>query len=487
MKSILKLGVKSKLSLILLVPIILGIYFFPDMIVILLFYAVVLTVVHIAYQLKWALKSYVKPNYKSITTFPKVSIHIPTHNEPTDVVINTIQSCLRIDYPNFEIIVLDNNTTDKQLWQPVEAFCLNKANVKFQHIENLLGFKAGALTKCLQLTDATAEYVFVVDADYLLSPTSIHKAIGIAQAENASLVQFPQNYFYHDFEVGMNEEYNHYFKAYARGSNLSQSMLATGTLSLYRIDAINQVGGWQAISITEDAEMGIKFHSKKLKTVYADIVIGQGMLPNTLKDMRVQRERWAFGNMQCLKGLVFQKGLSLVKKRDIGVQLTAWVNFLGFSFLTLLSLILISPIYNVQLLYPMAYLIGLNIGLYIVGKFLLFGITTKFYSLTHFQSFLFHLSMLDIHTFSWWDCIIGIKKPFKRTNKFFTEENAKVPPIGLAILMTLGGLLLIFKSYLILGYVFFVFASINYMGVQLILQQLGKTTDYFSNLKTVKS
>jgi len=486
MESIFKLGIKSSVSLLLLFPIILGIYFLPDMILFLLFCAVVITVLHTAYQLRWAMKTYKKPNFKSFTSYPKISIHIPTYNEPSEVVIRTIQSCLRLNYPNYEIIVLDNNTVDKRLWAPVERFCQKYSKLKFLHIDKLSGYKAGALTKCLQITHPLAKYAFVVDADYILSPDSLHKAVGVAQGENASLVQFPQNYFQQDSIGGVNEEYNHYFKAYARGSNGSKSMLSTGTLSLYSIDALNKVGGWKTSSITEDAEIGIKFHEKKLKTVYADILIGKGMLPNTMKDMRVQRERWAFGNMQCLLNLIFQKELSIFKKCNIAIQLTAWINFLGFSFLTLLGLLLITPFYEVKQFYPIVYMIGLNIGCYMAGKFFLFGITTKFYSHLHFQAFFSHMSMLDVHTFSWWDSLIGLKKPFKRTNKFIRDKSESVLPIGLVLLMTLAGVLLILKSYLTLGYVFIAYASINYMGLILISQQLFRTTSYFSKLNTVK-
>jgi len=486
MMSLHKLGINSRVSFLLFLPILMAICFLPDVILFLLFCAVILTVLHTAYQLRWAMKTYKKPSFRAFTLYPKISIHIPTYNEPSEVVIRTIQSCLHLDYPNFEIIVLDNNTKDKRLWQPVANFCLNHRKVKFRHIDSLPGYKAGALAKCLEMTHPLAKYIFVVDADYLLSADSLHKAVGIAQAEKASLVQFPQNYYYENSVSGVNEEYNHYFKAFARGSNSSKSMLSTGTLSLYSVEAVKQIGGWKAATITEDAEIGIKFHEKGLKTIYADILIGQGMLPHSLKDMRIQRERWAFGNMQCLLYLILQKGVPLSKKRDIAIQLTAWVNFLGFSFMTLLGLMVISIFKEVQLFYPIIYMVGLNIGCYMAGKFFLFGITTKFYSQLHFQTFFSHMSMLDIHTFSWLDSLIGMKKPFKRTNKFIRDNSEISVPIGLAILMSLAGIYLILKGYLPLGYVFITFASINYMGLNIITQQLSQTTNYFSKLNTVR-
>jgi hypothetical protein len=59
-----------------------------------------------------------------------VSLHVPAHNEPPDMVIETLRSLLRLDYPRFEVIVIDDNTDDEDLWRPVEAWC-ERHRVKF--------------------------------------------------------------------------------------------------------------------------------------------------------------------------------------------------------------------------------------------------------------------------------------------------------------------------------------------------------------------
>jgi hypothetical protein len=61
---------------------------------------------------------------------PMVSLHVPAHNEPPDMVIETLRSLLRLDYPRFEVIVIDDNTDDEDLWRPVEAWC-ERHRVKF--------------------------------------------------------------------------------------------------------------------------------------------------------------------------------------------------------------------------------------------------------------------------------------------------------------------------------------------------------------------
>ena len=50
---------------------------------------------------------------------PKVSLHVPAHNEPPEMVIGTLRSLIRLDYPRYEVILIDDNTDDESLWRPV--------------------------------------------------------------------------------------------------------------------------------------------------------------------------------------------------------------------------------------------------------------------------------------------------------------------------------------------------------------------------------
>ena len=94
---------------------------------------------------------------------PFVSLHVPAYNEPPDMVIATLTSLTRLDYPNYEIIALDDNTADENLWRPVEEFCAAHG-IRFMHFEDREGYKAGALNEALQQADSRASLVGVVDS-----------------------------------------------------------------------------------------------------------------------------------------------------------------------------------------------------------------------------------------------------------------------------------------------------------------------------------
>src|SRR5258707_14328779 len=86
---------------------------------------------------------------------PRVSIHVPVYNEPPQMVIETLNALARLDYENYEVILLDNNTPDPAAWRPVEAHCrmldsqAGGPRFRFFHFDGIKGFKAGAVNQAL--------------------------------------------------------------------------------------------------------------------------------------------------------------------------------------------------------------------------------------------------------------------------------------------------------------------------------------------------
>ena len=100
---------------------------------------------------------------------PKVSIHIPAHNEPPEMLVQTLDAVARLDYQNYECIVVINNTPDPGLWLPVEEHCRALGErFKFVRADNIAGFKAGALRLALVHTAADADVIGIIDADYVV-------------------------------------------------------------------------------------------------------------------------------------------------------------------------------------------------------------------------------------------------------------------------------------------------------------------------------
>src|SRR3984957_4419963 len=99
-------------------------------------------------------------------TFPKVSIHVPAYFEPPDMLKQTLDAVSRLDYPNFECVVIINNTPDPKFWQPIQDHCRTLGErFKFINAEKVEGFKAGALRIAMERTAVDAEIIGIIDAD----------------------------------------------------------------------------------------------------------------------------------------------------------------------------------------------------------------------------------------------------------------------------------------------------------------------------------
>ena len=273
-----------------------------------------------------------RPNSASL---PFVSVHVPTHDEPAHIVIETIRSLVALDYPAFEIIVLDNNTPDEATYAPVETFCESVAlpagvRLRFFHFDKVQGAKAGALNLCLNLTSDKADIVSIVDADYAVEPGFLRRAVEAMAHRSAGFVQFPQAYRSSTRNgTAVAVELDDYFYSFARTANATRSMLLTGTLSVIRVDVLCAAGGWNGGTLTEDAALGTAFFANGVKGVFVDEVMGRGLLPMSLGGLRAQRSRWVAGNIQTLMGLLRMTPHVARREGFVSIlsQLTAWPTF----------------------------------------------------------------------------------------------------------------------------------------------------------------
>ena len=261
---------------------------------------------------------------------PFVSVHVATHDEPPAMVIATLRALDALDWPAFEVIVVDNNTADPAVWQPVQAECLALGpRFRFLHREGVTGAKAGALNIALDHSCPRASYVAVVDADYQVSPQFLRLAVAACSDGATHFVQFPQDYHALDAAPAIGRELRAYFQTFPVAANASDASLLTGTLSLIRIDALRRLGGWPTASITEDADLGVALWQAGARGRYVDMAAGQGLLPLDYAGLRVQRERWVAGNAQVLFRLMRNAPRGGRGLLAVVAQLTGWPTFLG--------------------------------------------------------------------------------------------------------------------------------------------------------------
>ncbi len=235
---------------------------------------------------------------------PMISLHVPAHNEPPEMVKQTLRSLLRLDYPRFEIVVIDDNTDDERLWRPVEEWCA-RHRVKFAHLENWPGYKSGALNYALRrMTDPQAELVGVVDSDYQLEPGFLRRCAPPFADPWIGFVQSPQDY--RDWEHAryyrrLYYSYKYFFAVSQPSRNEHDGAIFAGTMGLIRRVALDELGGWDEWCITEDAEISLRLLRAGWHGLHVDQTWGRGIMPLTFEALKGQRYRWCFGGIQILR------------------------------------------------------------------------------------------------------------------------------------------------------------------------------------------
>ena len=266
---------------------------------------------------------------------PKVSIHIPAYYEPPEMLKATLDSVARLNYPNFECVVVINNTTDPAFWQPIQDHCAALGDrFKFLNAQNLAGFKAGALRLALEHTAPDAEIIGIIDADYAVHPDWLKDLAPLFTDEKVGLVQAPQDHrdgarsLVHS---AMNAEYAGFFDIGMVQRNEVNAIIVHGTMCLIRRAALQAAGGWSSDTICEDTDLGLSILELGWIAHYTNRRYGFGLLPDTFEAYKKQRHRWAYGGFQILKKhwrrfLPGASRLSSEQKREFTF---GWVNWLG--------------------------------------------------------------------------------------------------------------------------------------------------------------
>lgn len=236
---------------------------------------------------------------------PKVSIHVAAYNEPPAMMINTLNALARLDYPDFEVLVIDNNTKDEAVWRPVEEHCrLLGERFRFFHVAPLAGYKAGALNYTLARTAPDAEVVAVIDSDYVVSPDWLRDLVPHFGRPEIAIVQAPQDYrdeHENVFKELCYAEYRGFFHIGMVTRNDRNAIIQHGTMTMIRAKVLREVGGWGEWCITEDAELGLRILESGWEAAYVETTYGRGLMPDTFVDFKKQRARWAFGAIQILR------------------------------------------------------------------------------------------------------------------------------------------------------------------------------------------
>ena len=266
---------------------------------------------------------------------PKVSIHVPAYCEPPDMLKQTLDAVARLDYPNYECLVVINNTPDPAFWRPIEEHCRELGpRFKFVRADVLSGFKAGALRLALDHTAADAEIIGVIDADYVVDPNWLKDLVPAFRDPTVGLVQAPQDHRDGGRSLAhyaMNGEYAGFFDIGMVQRNEYNAIVVHGTMCLVRRAALEMAGNWSSDTICEDTDLGLTLLELGWQAHYTNRRYGHGLLPDGFEAYKNQRHRWAYGGFQIIRKhwrrfLPGGSRLTRDQKREFAL---GWLNWLG--------------------------------------------------------------------------------------------------------------------------------------------------------------
>ena len=250
---------------------------------------------------------------------PFVSVIIPAWNEEKSVK-ETIKSILASDYPNFEVLFIDDGSTDKT-FEIAKKFENNQ--IKVFHKEN--GGKASALN--FGIARAKGEIIFTMDADTYVCPESMKKMVRpfkdkrVMSVTPAMLVHNPKSVWQRvqqiEYVMGLFLR-----KVFAL---LNAIYIAPGAFSAYRKSFFDKYGGYDENNITEDLEVALRIQYHGYITENCPDAKIYTIAPKKFKPLLIQRRRWYYGLMKNF--WVYKKMLSK-KYGDLGlfVMPIAWIS-----------------------------------------------------------------------------------------------------------------------------------------------------------------
>ncbi len=276
---------------------------------------------------------------------PRVTVQLPVYNEMY-VVERLIDSVAAIRYPRelLQIQVLDDSTDETTLIarRAVERYREQGFDITLRHRTDRSGFKAGALEAGLKT--ATGEFILIFDADFIAPPDILETTLGHFEDPNVGMVQARWGHVNRDFSLLTQVQSvlldGHFILEHGGRNRARRFFNFNGTAGVWRRAAIEDAGGWQHDTLTEDLDLSYRAQLAGWRFVYVQDVVSPAEIPVEMNSFKNQQHRWAKGSIQTCKKLlprILSSSLALPIKTEATFHLTA--NF-AYPLMVLLSVLM---------------------------------------------------------------------------------------------------------------------------------------------------
>lgn len=243
------------------------------------------------------------------TPLPKVTIQLPLFNERF-VVERLIDNIVALDYPRekLQIQILDDSTDDTRevCLRKVAEYQAKGVQIEYRHRTNREGYKAGALRD--GLASATGEFIAIFDADFLPHRDFLLQTLPYFQEENVGVVQTRWEHLNGEYSIITRLQafqLNVHFTVEQSGRQAGNYFLQfNGTAGVWRRQTIEDAGGWEADTLTEDLDLSYRAQLKGWKIRYRQEVGSPAELPAEMNGLKSQQFRWMKGGAENARKLI---------------------------------------------------------------------------------------------------------------------------------------------------------------------------------------
>ena len=268
---------------------------------------------------------------------PSVDVFVPTYNEGKEILAMTLSAAKAMHYPagKLNVFLLDDGGTDQKRFSDdvnvadaavnraivLKDLCADLGVTYLTRAENVHA-KAGNLNSGLSRT--SGDLVVVFDADHAPERAFLQETVGyFSKDPNLFLVQTPHFFsnadpIEHNLDTftTMPSENEMFYGKIQKGLDRWNASFFCGSAAVLRREALEEVGGFSGITITEDCETALELHSRGWNSVYVDKPMIAGLQPETVSSFIGQRSRWCRGMVQILllKNPMLKAGLSFAQR-----------------------------------------------------------------------------------------------------------------------------------------------------------------------------
>src|SRR6478609_4133189 len=266
---------------------------------------------------------------------PVVTIQLPLYNEMY-VADRLIEAVCAIDYPRelFEIQVLDDSTDETRSIADlaVRRYAAQGIDIKYIHRQDRTGYKAGALEAGLKV--ARGEFVGIFDADFIPTSDFLTRLMPHFRDPKVGMVQARWGHINEDYSLLTKIQAilldGHFILEHGGRNRGGRFFNFNGTAGIWRRVAIDDAGGWQHDTLTEDLDLSYRAQLRGWQFVFVPGVIAPAEVPVEMNAFKSQQHRWAKGSIQTCRKLlprILRSGLPFGVKAEAFFHLSANFNY----------------------------------------------------------------------------------------------------------------------------------------------------------------